>query len=239
MWRNESVISSTYLKTSETSLMQLDDWVTLSSEERRSRSECWRNQAIPGVSQPAQETEWMALVREAAARFAYLYGHLPEVLHVGYSQSFHAQQPISIGVSTRLPREEKLAQLPNEFATFPVIQEAVADDIEGFKATWATVLERLFNWDKSAIADFVAGQERLWHSPFFLHDPPRKYLPKWELARSALKSWHRYDEAELFQIGEQLARAVGGRFYLHKESDYDWNAARDRVSQIIQTYDRV
>jgi hypothetical protein len=218
--------------------MRLDDWTALSPDEHRAHSERWRNQALAGETQNPEETEWLELVNEAADRFARKYDDLPDLLYVGHSCWFDAQHPIMIFAHTRLRRGQTLARLPVEYATFPVTQQALADDIQAHKDTWSAVLGRLFGWDRAAIADFIAGQEWVWRSRFFLHDPPCEQLPPQALAKSALKSWRGYDEAELHRIGQELVRAIGGRFYLHEEPDYDWRAAQERIARIARIHDR-
>jgi hypothetical protein len=218
--------------------MRLDDWIALSPDERRSRRDYWKNPALLGQQQAPDETEWLALLHEAADRFARRYGDMPEVLYVGRSYWFDIQHPIAITARTRLSRGQELSELPAEYATFPVRQEPVGEDIQAHKDTWSVVLGRLFGWDRATIADFVAGQEWVWRNGFFLHDPACEVLPRLTLARSALQSWRAYDEGELSRIGEELVRAIGGGFYLHGDPDYDWQAAQQRIAHIRQRYER-
>ncbi len=218
--------------------MQLDDWIALSPDFRREREERWRNFVSAGQQQAPEETEWSSLIHEAADRFARQYGHMPEVLCVGGSCLFDDIQLIAIGVRTRLSAGRTLAGLPVEYATFSVKQEPVGEDIQSFKDTWSAVLSRLFGWDQPAIADFIVGQEWVWRSFWFLHDPPCENLPTQVLARSALHSVRGYDEFDFGRIGEELVRAIGGRFYIHQEPDYDWEAAERRIARILEKYDR-
>jgi hypothetical protein len=41
---------------------------------------------------------------------------------------------------------------------------------------------------------------------------------------------------QLYEIGDELIRSIGGGFYIHDETDYDWEAARQRIARILQKY---
>src|SRR5262249_17907337 len=43
----------------------------------------------------------------------------------------------------------------------------------------------------------------------------------------------------LGKIGEELVRAIGGRFYVDQEPDYDWVKARERITSVIHRYTAV
>jgi hypothetical protein len=218
--------------------VRLDDWTALSPEARRERRKNWKNSVPVGQTQAPEETEWSALIQEAAERFSREYGQMQDVLCVGASYWFDSEHAASIGVKTRLLSGQTLPGLPVEYATFPVKQEPLGEEIQAFKDTWSAVLSRLFDWDQISIAEFIANQEWVWQSVWFLHDSPCETIPRQVLARSVLQSSHGYNEYELIRIGGELVKAIGGEFYLHQEPDYDWQAAEERVARIVKKYDR-
>ncbi len=218
--------------------MTLDDWIALPRDTRRDRLKHWKNITPAGEKQEQAETAWTELAQEAAERFRPKYETLEGVLCVGPSQLFDAESTICIWVTTRLLKGQTLTGLPVEYATFPVVQEPVGEEIQAFKDTWSAVLSRLFDWDPISIAEFISDREDFWRDTWFLHDPPCRTLPGQVLARSVIQSSHGYDEFKLVQIGEELIRAIGGNWYLHQEAEYDWQAAEQRIARIIEKYDR-
>jgi hypothetical protein len=139
--------------------MTLDDWLALPPDTRRERQKNWTNIAPVGEEQPLIDTEWTTVIDEAAKRFRRQFGKLNDVLCISPSCGFHAEHPICIWVTTRLLRGQTLSELPLEYATFPVKQEPLGDEIQAFKDTWSAVLSRLFDWDPLSIAELVAEQE--------------------------------------------------------------------------------
>jgi hypothetical protein len=232
--------------------MSLDDWLALLEESRRERRKHWKNIVPVGQTQAPEETEWSALIQEAAEQFRRQYGEMQDILYIAGSCSFDADLSISIEVGTRLMRGQTLAGLPSEYATFRVKQQPLGEEIQSFKDTWAAVLSRLFDWDPISIAEFIADQEGIYRSVWFLHDPPCQTIPRDVLARSVLHSPHGYrpmslteaqstsiaDQYEMLQIGGELVKAIGGEWYLHQEPDYDWEAAEQRIARIVEKYDR-
>jgi len=218
--------------------MTLDNWTALSPDARRERRKHWKTIVPVGQTEGPEETEWSALIQEAAERFTRQFGEMQDLLYVGGSCWFDADHPISIGVATRLQRGQTLSGLPLEFATFPVIQDPLGEEIQSFRDTWSAVLSRLFDWDPIPIAELIADQEWVYRSEWFLHDPPCQEIPSHILARSVLQSSHGYDEYEMCRIGTELIKAIGGDFYLHQEPNYDWGAAKQRIARIAEKYNR-
>jgi hypothetical protein len=70
-----------------------------------------------------------------------------------------------------------------------------------------------------------------------MHDRPCDCIPRAVLAKSALKGRSGFDLDQLNAIGEELVLAIGGRFYVHEEADFDWQAARRRIGRIIERYE--
>lgn len=213
--------------------MNLDEWNALSPDERDERRERWIPRVRPGEEPLPEEVEWQGLVMEAERRFCALHGEHPEILHIGSSCWFEDQHPVAIHVRTRRPDAQYLQELPSSFLGFPVVQEPVGDEVEAFKKTWHAILSRLFDWPDGAIRDWIENQERVFRCPFFLHDPPCEDLQRIPLARSVVGP---REEFELGKIGEELVRAIGGRFYVDQEPDYDWGKARERIAGVIRRY---
>jgi hypothetical protein len=180
-----------------------------------------------------EEVEWEGLVMEAERRFIAEYGDLPEILHVGSSAWFDDQHPVAVIVRTRLSDGRRLQEVPDTYLSFSVEQEPVGDEVEAFKKTWDAILSRLFDWPDSTIRDWIGNQEWVFRSGFFLHDPPCESLQRVPLARSFVGS---REESELRKIGEELVRAIGGRFYVDQEPDYDWVKARERINSVIRRH---
>jgi len=213
--------------------MNLDEWNALSPNVRDERKRRW----IPGVPvgqvPEPEEVEWEGLVMEAERRLIAEYGDLPEILHVGSSAWFDDQHPVAVIVRTRLSDGRRLQEVPDTYLSFSVEQEPVGDEVEAFKKTWHAILSRLFDWPDSTIRDWIGNQEWVFQSLFFLHDSPCEYLQRVPLARSFVGS---REESELRKIGEELVRAIGGRFYVDQEPDYDWVKARERINSVIRRH---
>lgn len=170
---------------------------------------------------------------EAERRFFARFGGLPEILMIGSSAWFDAQNPVAVFVRTRLASGQYLRELPETFLSFPVVQEPSGDDVAAFKRTWAAVLSRLFNWPDGAIRDWIGHQEWVFQSPFFLHDTPCDDLPRIALAQSVVGP---REESELRKIGGELVRNIGGQFYVDQEPDYNWGEARERIASVTRRY---
>ncbi len=180
-----------------------------------------------------ETVEWEGLVMEAERRFIARYGDHPEILLIGSSCRFDNRNPVAILVRTRLSAGQYLRELPCEFLSFNVKQEPVGDEVAAFKSTWTAVLSRLFGWPDDTIRDWLDNQERVYQSAFFLHDAPCYYLRRSDLARSVVGP---REESELRMIGEELVRAIGGKFYVDQETDFDWDKARERIAGVIKHY---
>jgi len=213
--------------------MNLDDWNALSAGQRDERKQHWIPRVTPGQQPIPEEIEWQGLVMEAAQRLTAEHGDLPEILQVGSSCWFSDQNPVAVIVRTRLSGGQRLSALPETYLSFPVEQEPVGDEVAAFNRTWYAVLSRLFHWPDDAIRDWSSGMEWVFRDRFFLHDSPCEYIPLILLARSAVGP---RDESELRSIGKELNHAIGGRFYVDQEPDYDWAKARERIADIIRKY---
>jgi hypothetical protein len=213
--------------------MNLDEWNALSPNLRDERKRRWTHRVPVGQVPEPEEVEWEGLVMEAERRLIAEYGDLPEILHVGSSAWFDDQHPVAVIVRTRLSDGRRLQEVPDTYLSFSVEQEPVGDEVEAFKKTWDAILSRLFDWPHSTILDWIGNQEWVFRSLFFLHDPPCEYLQRVPLARSFVGS---REESELRKIGEELVRALGGRFYVDQEPDYDWVKARERINSVIRRH---
>lgn len=216
--------------------MQFEEWMRLTPEEQKAAQVHWNGKDDSGTA------EWHGLIREATRRMELEYGHLPDVIRFEHSAWFSEQFPVHISVATRLSCSQQLAELPSDYAGFTVQQEAIGDDIQAHKDTWSAILTKLFDWDQSMIVKFIAGQDWVWNSPWFLHDYPIEHLPTIALVQSKLKSWRNYQPQELYSIGDELIRAIGEgegwKHYLHDAPNYDWDAARKRIASVIQRHER-
>ena len=213
--------------------MSLDEWNALSLDEREERRKRWIPRTRAGAEHRPDEVEWQGLVMEAERRFSARYHDLPEILRIDSSCWFDDQHPVAILVRTRLSESHYLQEIPDTFQAFPVEQEPLGDEIEAFKRTWTAVLSRLFDWSDDAIRDWIGNQDWVFRSVFFLHDSPCESLQRLPLARSVVGP---HEESELRMIGEELVRAIGGRFYVDQEPDYDWVKARERITGVIRKY---
>jgi hypothetical protein len=214
--------------------MNLDEWNALSPIQRDERKRRWIPRVRVGQVPEPEEVEWQGLVMEAESRLKAEYGDLPEILHVGSSAWFDEKHPVAVIVRTGLSEGQRLEEVPDTYLSFSVQQEPVGDEVEAFKQTWHAILSRLFDWPDSAIRDWIGNQEWVFRSLFFLHDPPCEYLQRVPLARSLVGP---REESELRKIGEELVRAIGGRFYyIDQEPDYDWVKARETIDSVIRRH---
>ncbi len=213
--------------------MNLDEWNALSPDERDERRRRWIPRIRTGEEPLPEQVEWQGLVTEAERRFSARYGDHPEILLIASSCWFDEQHPVAIIVRTRLSEGQYLQGIPDNVLSFPVEQEPLGDEIEAFKRTWSVVLSRLFEWPDDAIRDWISNQERVFRCPFFLHDPPCEDFQRIPLARSVAGP---REESELRKIGEELVRAIGGRFYVDQEPDYDWEKARQRIASVLRRH---
>jgi hypothetical protein len=213
--------------------MNLDEWNALSPIERDERKRRWIPRVRVGQVPEPEEVEWQGLVMEAERRLKAEFGDLPEILHVGSSAWFDEKHPVAVIVRTGLSEGQRLQKVPDTYLSFSVEQESVGDEVEAFKQTWHAILSRLFDWPDSTIRDWIGNQEWVFRSLFFLHDPPCEYLQRVPLARSLVGP---REESQLRKIGEELVRAIGGRFYIDEEPDYDWVKARETIISVIRRH---
>jgi hypothetical protein len=213
--------------------MNLDEWNALSPSVRDERKRRWIPRLPVGQVPEPEEVEWEGLVMEAERRLVAECGDLPEILHVGSSAWFDDQHPVAVIVRTRLSDGRRLQEVPDTYLSLPVEQKPVGDEVEALKKTWHAILSRLFDWPDSTIRDWIGNQGWVFRSLFFLHDPPSEYLQRVPLTRSFVGS---REESELRKIGEELVRAIGGRFYVDQEPDYDWVKARERINSVIRRH---
>jgi hypothetical protein len=138
-----------------------------------------------------------------------------------------------------LPHGQRLPDLPSEYLTFPVKQDGLAESIDAFKNTWAAILKRIFEWDDPRIQQFINNQEHVFHSGWFLHDTPLETMPPSILAHSLVGE---RELSEANRIGDEIIEAIraDGRhsdhFYLHDDSEFDWEAAKRRVEAVAAKY---
>jgi hypothetical protein len=98
--------------------MLLKDWIALNQAEREEfQSECRRRGTLRTVGEIAEEAAKL-LHKELSL--------IPQVTDVSIGEDRTAKRA-TLAISTLLPEHEKLAELPNEFAGFPVVQFGVAD----------------------------------------------------------------------------------------------------------------
>jgi hypothetical protein len=208
--------------------MDLDDWLRLSPDEQTRRRQRWVGEPPLFAPGDREELEWQGLVHQAARRLSEEYREMPEVLHVGGACRFARGQSPSVLVVTRLPHGHRIA-LPGEYLTFPVEQEGVAESIAGFERTWEAALVRLFGWPPGAARDFVQGQEWVYRSPWFRHDPPSYFLP-W------IRLVGRVSDIDVCAVSKEFEEAAGLPFYVEDDPGYDWEAANQRVGAVAQKY---
>ena len=88
-----------------------DQWIAMSEDEQARLESTWN---------PYAEGYWHGLRAEAQARFEKEFGTHAHVVEV-HGGIYHGGMLI-IGVTTDLPYPERITEIPEEYAGFPVMQ---------------------------------------------------------------------------------------------------------------------
>src|SRR5713101_6230840 len=96
--------------------MNLDEWIATEKATRARLAAGW-------LSEWQEAWRLSKIVKEAAAALAMRLAHLPQVTAVTGTLANGAE----IVVTTSLPASAKLSDIPEAFATFPVVQVGVGD----------------------------------------------------------------------------------------------------------------
>jgi len=107
---------------------------------------------------------------------------------------------------------------------------------ELFTQTWLAILTRIGGWSDAAAREWIADQQHTFNSVWFLHDSPLRFAAN-ALLPEPLRQIHGMD---LRTRVEDAILPSGGTHIWHpdRESDFDWEAARQRVQNVIQELER-
>jgi hypothetical protein len=215
----------------------LIEWINLSPEQRGGIKEKWKH----------NWNEWAYLLDEAIESFKSKYGELQEISRVNsaygcepvppsYSVSRLITDPY-ISVTTSLKNNEYIKELPSEYAHFKVLQEPFGDTGQGYLEEWILVLKNLIGWTEEETITWAQehhADDLKGGNVWFDHEFPFYYIA--DLLVPELVGFGRR------KILDEIQRVI---YFWDKcrldeyplGPDYDWNAARQRVNNVLKEVD--
>jgi hypothetical protein len=209
--------------------MTLQEWNSLTPKERKELAHYWCNE----LKEPIRLAD---LCGQAARMLALEISSRPEVAFVrngGMVDSFEC----IINVSTTLGEGEILPGLPEEYASFKVVQRGMADSKRRFERCCAEAFTRL-GVGETKTKVFLGRLELLdlgMFSGISYYEGPLSFVA----GNLVMERDRELDGLPLVHLNHEVRdalREVNGQQvdYPNEDPDYDWKAAQERVKQAFK-----
>lgn len=219
--------------------MDLDTWIALTPAERNVRRLEWTRE---GLSH--DELYWHTLLEAASQRFEREFSDHPLIYAVHcWHWDGRPHQPTwyrtffepTICVCTALFPPQRIEELPDRYATFPIVQEQMEENKQTTIDIWKHLLSELLSWPESKVIDWAKQYEDglTGRDAWFYHETACYYVAPLlipEKVRARLQ-----DRGTAFiHLGAEVQSAIeiDGKAPLFIP-DYDWDAARQRIHTIL------
>ena len=213
--------------------LTLNEWTSLSPKERDVIRKEWRD----------NWNDWFYLLDEAVEAFQEEYKNSHVILNV--LPAFHCEpspsSPAStittkqwIEVITSLDSGQSAKEIPSEYAYFEVEQSPFGDTAKEYLDEWKILLNNLLGWPEEktiAWAQEHHADDLKGKSDFFERERPCYYITALFFQESQLMSLLKYG---IDKFEDEIQMAIYNRSKHPLEPDYDWDAARQRVNEVLK-----
>ena len=217
--------------------ISLDEWLQLLPEQRDEIKKQWKQ----------NWNEWAYLLDEAIESFKQEYKKIQEIsdvqpsyecepVHPSFSVSRLVTEPY-ISVKTTLKNKEETLRLPPEYCYFKVVQEPWGDTSQEYLEEWKLLLKKLLKWTEEetvAWAQEHHAEDLKGKNIWFDHEYPCYYIVHLFVPKDKIMMVARIGESKF--LGK-IQRAIYSPDENLFSPNYDWDAARQRVNDVLREID--